>query len=81
MVISRMGIAGKATMQDIVSLVNTYDASSFIQQSDNNYIYQSWEKTNGTGYLSQRISLENQTISEATGLLPVPADLSSLTYV
>lgn len=56
-----------------------YSSDTYTEVADADAVYQSWERTDGTGYLAQRVELANNSITEATGTLPVP-DLTTLTY-
>lgn len=57
-----------------------YDSDTFRSQSNADYYYSAWERIDGTGYLAKRVNHSDQSITSATGELPVPTDLTTLIY-
>lgn len=62
-------------------LVAIYDTTpgSPVQQSDADYYYYAWARLDGTGYKAERWNMSGSA-GETTGALPIPADLTALTY-
>lgn len=79
---SRVGVIGKVTVGDIINLVNLYDPPQTVIQPDEVYIYYGYVLRSGLGFEASRRNL-NTGLKEggASGILPLPPDLSTLTYV
>lgn len=58
----------------------TYSPSTSQELVTADAVYEAWERVDGAGYLAQRIELGTNVITTVTGALPVPADLTILTY-
>lgn len=79
----RSGTGGKITVQDILDLSTTpavYDSSTNVVDSDQQYSYTAWERIDGTAWFAQRWDSVTNTITTATGALPIPADIKTITY-
>lgn len=58
-----------------------YQASTTPHQLTASHTYNAWPRVDGTGYLAQRRDLlTGDAAGEFAGSLPIPADLTTLTY-
>lgn len=61
--------------------VFTYDTSLVQDANDGSHTYYAWPRVDGTGYKAVKYSLETSgKVGEVRDVLPIPADLSTLTY-
>ena len=60
---------------------SVYSATGSTYQLTSTHTHRAWQRVDGAGYLAQRRELATgNEAGEATGALPIPADLSTLTY-
>lgn len=62
-------------------LVSPFDTDTYDEQIDSTYMYYGWERLDATGYFAERWSLDPPgPAGTTTGVLPMPANLTTLTY-
>ena len=80
--VSRSGVNGKITVGEIINITNPYDPSQTTITSDGTYRYFAYVLRSGLGFEASRRNLKTGLKEGvASGTLPLPEDLSTLTYI
>lgn len=76
---SRVGIIGAITIGMIEDLIHPYDPSTAVRQVEGEVTYYVWERKDGSGYIAKKMEL-GALVGEFTDALPIPTDLTTITY-